>query len=444
MSRSVDIVEWHHEVPRSIRKQAIFGVALLAVAFGGFGTWAFTAPLAAAVITQGTFVATGRNKIVQHLEGGIIEELLVAEGDKVAAGDVIIRLNHTEAEADRRELKLRQARLEAAETRARAELENREGLTFAPDLLALAETVPEIRGILEDERLAFLANRQIYRSDLAILENGIASLEIRAEGYRLQLAAHEERAAILAEELADKRALLDNGHIRRPELNTVRRAVLDSQGHVARLNAEVKEIERARTKLELEIAKLETDRSQTALEDLLRVQSELDTIRERARKAEAILERANVLAPVDGTIVRLHYRGVGGVIETGKPIAEMLPAGAPLLIETHVTRTDIDSIEAGQWATVRLSALNQRTTPVLRGRVVYLSADSVTDTSQGTPREVYVAHIDLPQEEYGRVDAFTPMPGMPAEIMIQLEERTFFDYLVKPIRDSMSRAFREL
>ncbi len=444
MSQSVDIVEWHHEVPRSIRRQVFFGLTLLAFAFGGFGTWALTAPLAAAVISQGTFVATGRNKIVQHLEGGIIEALSVAEGDIVQEGDVIIQLNRTEAEADRREMKLRQARLEAAEARIRAELDSREQLTFPAYLHTLAESSAEVGEILADERLTFLANQEIFRNDIAILENGVASLKVRGEGYVLQLAAYEERSEILSEELVDKRALLESGHIRRPELNALRRAKLESQGHVARLASEVKEIERAETKLELEIEKLHKDRRQDALEALLAIQSELDTIRERARKAEAVLERSNVLAPVDGTVVRLHYRGPGGVIETGKPIAEILPADAPLLIETTIPRNDVDSVVVGQWATVRLSGLNQRTTPVLRGRVAYLSADSVTDMSQGAPREVYVAHIDLPQEEYGRVRAFAPMPGMPAEIMIQLEERTFFEYLVKPIQDSMSRAFREL
>lgn len=444
MAQSVDIVEWHREVPRSIRRQVIFGVTLLTLAFGGFGTWALTAPLAAAVISHGTFVATGRNKIVQHLEGGIIEELNVAEGDMVREGEVIIQLNRTEAEADRREMRLRQARLEAAEMRIRADLDSLDALTFPDHLHALAETSDEVAEILADERLTFLANQEIHRNDLAILENGISSLKVRGEGYVMQLEAYEERAEILSEELEDKRRLLESGHIRRPELNALRRAKLESQGHVARLASEVKEIDRAKRKLDLEIEKLHSDRRQDALEALLSIQSELDSIRERARKAEAVLRRSNVLAPVDGTVVRLHYRGSGGVIETGKPIAEILPADAPLLIETHIPRNDVDSVEVGQWATVRLSGLNQRTTPVLRGRVAYLSADSVTDTSSGAPQEVYVAHVDLPQEEYGKVRAFAPMPGMPAEIMIQLEERTFFEYLVKPIQDSMSRAFREL
>ncbi|RDC74157.1 HlyD family type I secretion periplasmic adaptor subunit [Rhodovulum sp. 12E13] len=443
MSRTVDIVEWHHQVPRSIHRQAIFGIVLLVVALGGFGAWAVTAPLAAAVIAQGSFVATGRNKIVQHLEGGIIERVVVSEGDRVSEGDPLIELDRTAAEADRRELKLRQARLEAAEARVRAELALADEVRFAPELLALAEEFPEIRQILRDQRLAFEANIETLTGDLAILENGIASLEVRARGYRAQLAAHEERAAILLEEMDDKQALLESGHLRRPELNAVRRVALEASGHVARLRAEVEEIGRARTKFELEVAKLKADLRQSALDELQGIQAELDSIREQARKAEAVLQRSSVLAPVAGTVIRLHYHGAGGVIETGKPIAEILPADAPLLIETFITRTDIDNVHVGQAATVRLSALNQRTTPVLQGRVSYVSADAVSKSGDGVAREVYVAHIDVSPQEYRRADRFSPVPGMPAEIMIKVEERTFFDYLSKPIRDSMSRAFRE-
>ncbi|KPQ08787.1 MAG: HlyD family secretion protein [Rhodobacteraceae bacterium HLUCCA09] len=443
MSRTVDIVEWHHQVPRSIRRQATFGIVLLVVALGGFGAWALTAPLAAAVIAQGSFVATGRNKIVQHLEGGIIERVVVAEGDRVAEGDPLIELDRTAAQADRREFKLRQARLEAAEARVRAELALAEEVRFSPELLALAEEFPEIRQILRDQRLSFQANIETLTGDLAILENGISSLEVRARGYRAQLAVHEERAAILREEMDDKQVLLESGHMRRPELNAVRRIALEAEGHVARLRAEVEEIGRARSKYELEVTKLKADLRQSALDELQGIQAELDSIREQARKAEAVLQRSSVLAPVAGTVIRLHYHGAGGVIETGKPIAEILPSDAPLLIETFITRTDIDNVHVGQAATVRLSALNQRTTPVLQGRVSYVSADAVSKSGEGVAREVYVAHVDVTPQEYQRATEFAPVPGMPAEIMIKVEERTFFDYLSKPIRDSMSRAFRE-
>jgi len=443
MTDGVNIQEWHHEVPRSIRKHAIFGIALFIAAFGGFGAWAFRAPLAAAVISQGSFVATGRNKIVQHLEGGIIADLLVSEGDRVEKGDEMVQLNQTAAQADLRELELRRARLEAAEARVRAEYSSDREVIFPPNLIRLASENDEVVRLLNDQRLNFDSARRLQDSELAILINGKESLVIRSAGYEAQLNAYRERAISLDEELADKLELLDSGLIRRPEYNSVHRAVLETNGHIARLEAEIEEIERARLKFELEIDKLRSDQRQDALDELQAIQAELDSIREQSRKAQDILSRSTVVAPVSGTVVRMHYHSAGGVIESGKPIAEILPADAPLLIEALVPRTDIDSITVGQETTIRLSALNQRTTPVLTGRVRYVSADSITDTSDGVSREVYVAHIGLSPEDYQRATTFVPVPGMPAEVMIQTEERTFFEYLIKPVRDSMSRAFRE-
>jgi HlyD family secretion protein len=139
----------------------------------------------------------------------------------------------------------------------------------------------------------------------------------------------------------------------------------------------------------------------------------------------------------------MHYFTPGGVIETGKPIAEILPADAPLIVEALIRRTDVDTVHRGQRAVVRLSALNTRTTPVLNGTVDYISADAIADQGNGEAREVYVVRVTLPPEELGRVRGFAPTPGMPAEVMIQTAERTFAQYIAKPVVDSMSRAFRE-
>jgi len=180
-----------------------------------------------------------------------------------------------------------------------------------------------------------------------------------------------------------------------------------------------------------------------ALDELGVSEADLESVREKSRQASSVLARAVVRAPVDGTVVRLHYYTPGGVIETGKPIAEILPADAPLIIEAQIPRTDIDSVVTGQTATVRLVALNQRTTPVLTGEVFYVSADAVLEEASGIPQEVYLARVSLEPDEMDRVRGFIPTPGMPAEIMIQTEERTFAAYIAKPIVDSMSRAFRE-
>jgi HlyD family secretion protein len=179
------------------------------------------------------------------------------------------------------------------------------------------------------------------------------------------------------------------------------------------------------------------------LDELESIQAELDSVREQSRAAENILQRTTIHAPATGTVVRMNYHTPGGVIESGKGIMEILPADADLIIEAHVPRTEIDSVRAGQKAMVRLVALNQRTTPVLNGDVFYVSADALPADPASQQQEFYLARVHLPPSEISRVRGFSPTPGMPAEILIQTEERTFFSYLTKPIVDSMSRAFTE-
>lgn len=434
--------QWYKDVPRSIRSQAIFGMVLLVLSFGGFGIWAFRAPLAAAVIASGSFVATGQNKIVQHLEGGIIKEILVAEGDRVKEGTVLLRMDETASLANERELELRQQRLEATEARLLAEYEERDELVF-PEPLDQARSRNEVDAILAGQTLAFNVSRRSLAQDLTLLVRNSDALEVRKVGYQTQLQSHRQQLDLLRQELEAKLTLYEKRLVRRPEVLAVERVVVEAEGQIGRLEAEIAEIAQIQQKYVIETEKARSEYRQAALDELQMVQAELESLREQSRKARSVLARSEVLAPVSGTIVRLHYHTAGGVIETGKPILEILPLDAPLIIEAMISRTEIDSVHTGQSAAVRLTALNQRTTPVLEGKVFYLSADAIAEGGQNGPQEVYLARISLASDQLDRIPGFTPTPGMPAEIMIQTQERTFAQYIAKPILDSMSRAFRE-
>lgn len=434
--------EWYATVPRSVTRHVVFGITLLFVTFGGFGLWAATAPLAAAVITQGSFVATGRNRIVQHLEGGIIKEILVAEGDSVAAGQTILFLDETAALATERELFLRRVRLEAIEARLLSEIDRAETVNFPRALLELRADY-EIAAMIDGQAIAFRGSMQGLESDIALIRQNIEALRVRVIGYEHQLRSTRVQKGIFEEDLVAKQELLDKGLIRRSEVNALLRAMAEADGQIGRLTAEIREIEQIRDKYETQIEQTIRAHRGAALDELQVVQAELDGIREQSRKARNILQRAEVVAPVAGTVVRLYYHTAGGVVESGKAIAEILPADEPLIIEAQIPRTDIDSVHVGLLATVRLTALNQRTTPVLNGEIYYVSADAIMDKSRDLPAEVYIARVSIPPEEIGRVRGFSPTPGMPVEIMIQTAERTFFQYLAKPITDSMTRAFRE-
>lgn len=433
---------WYQEVPRSIGKQTFFGIAMLLATFGGFGSWAMLAPLASAVIAQGSFVATGQNKIVQHLEGGIISDILVQEGDRVSQGQAMLTLDKTLALATNRELDLRRIRLEATQARLVAEHEHHSDLTF-PSHLEAERYDPDAAMILDSQSLGFEASTASLANDVSVISSNLDALDIRMTGYGIQLQSTRNQLALLTEELDAKAALVESGLTRRSEALALQRAIFEAEGQAGRLEAELAELSEMRAKFEAQIAKTRDEYSRNALTQLQAIESELESVREQLRRSENILDRTQVVAPVSGTVVRMYYHTIGGVIETGRPIVEILPADAPLIIEVLVPRANIDSVSVNQEATVRLTGLNQRTTPVLNGLVDYVSADAIADGSTGARREVYLSRITVSPDEMQRVQGFSPTPGMPAEIMIQTQERTFAQYLAKPILDSMTRAFRE-
>jgi HlyD family secretion protein len=434
--------EWYAQVPRRINKIAIFGIGLMALAFGGFGTWAFRAPLASAVIAQGTFVATGQNKVVQHLEGGIIDRISVEEGEEVFLGQTIMMLDRTAAQTGLTELTQRRQRLQAINARLLAEYNGQERITFPKHLLDDIGN-PKVADILQNQRTNFAVSRAKLENDIGLITANITALHQRINGYELQKASLDTQISILNEDHAAKSKLHEQGLVRKPEVNNLMRALAEGEGQMARIGAEIEESTTMIGKYEHQIEQTIQAYRQAALDEIQAVQAELDTVIEQAQQAEDVLKRTRIYSPVSGTVLRLHYHTSGGVVESGKSIAEILPRGAPLVIETLVPRTEIDSVTVGHPASVRLVALNQRTTPVLNGHVEYVSADAVPDTTTGERREVYVARISMSQDELKRVDEFNPIPGMPAEILIKTRDRTFFQYITKPITDSMSRAFRE-
>lgn len=434
-------IEWYGQVPRSIRRHALVGLALILAVFGGFGTWAATAPLAAAVISAGSFVATGENKVIQHLEGGIIQEILVNEGDHVTAGQSLIRLDGIAAQVKQRQLFLRQARLEANAARLSAQVTTKPEIDF-PRIIVDNRNDRDISSIVDGQIASFRSAQSRVESEVGLLKQNMESLKFRAEGFRRQSSSMSEQLSFLQEEYQGKLKLLNQGLIRKPEVNAIQRAIADAQGQIGRLNAEVAETDAQIEKFRQQIDQTITELNQKALDELQSSQSELDAVREEARQAQNIMLRSTINAPVSGTVVRMYYHTSGGVIESGKKILEILPANVPLIIESQIQRKDIDAVKPGQRATIRLVALNRRTTPVLYGDVYYLSADALSDAALPNT-EVYLARIRLPATELARIPGFTATPGMPVEVMIETAERTFLDYLTKPIRESMSRAFTE-
>jgi HlyD family secretion protein len=417
------------------------GALLVALAFGGFGTWAATAPLSAAVVAQGSFVATGENKIVQHLEGGIIKDLMVREGDKVIAGQSLLLLDETAAHAATKQLQLRLIRLEAIRARLNAEalnLDEFEPPNSVKDHLDNAE----IAAVVESQRINFRAGREKLLNETGLIEQNLTAIRARITGREAQIQSMRSQLALLREDLAAMLELRDKGVVTLSSVRTVERSVFDAEGDISRLESEVQEAQTQLDKYTGEILQARNAVRQAALDELQTVEAELEALREQTTQAQDILRRTTVSSPVTGTIVRMYYHTTGGVVESGLPILEILPADVPLIVEVQIPRMQIDEVKEGQAANIRLTALNQRTTPVLNGEVLYISADTVV-SSEGTQRDVYLARVSISAEQIARIPGFSPTPGMPAEVLVRTRERTFLDYLIKPITDSLARAFHE-
>lgn len=439
--------EWDRQIAKTNRNAKTFGFGLLFGCVFGFGLWANMAPIAGAIVASGVFVATGENKIVQHFEGGVIKEIKVREGDHVMPGQSLVVLDDVAPRVELRRLELRQARLKAMEARFDAEMNWRTEIHVPEELAAHLDNDPDIAAIVAAQSLTFKARRKTLNSEIATLEDGISALDQRIGGSTAQLEAVKDQLLLIDEELEGKATLLKGGLIRKSEILALRRAQANLRGEIGRLTGEIGDAREriARIREQIEVAR--NTAAKQAVDQLHEVNSELDDVRERIRSARAVLDRINIAAPVEGIVVKLRYHTAGGVIEAGKNILEIVPLQEELIIEVPIRPQDIDSVREGQVATIRLTALSQRVTPMVEGSVVYVSADALPNDTpgaqRGTAADAYVARVQLADASRRLVHNFEPTPGMPAEVYIKTTERTFFEYLMQPVKDSMTRAFRE-
>lgn len=436
---------WEAGIPRSAARFTVGGVMVIFSTIVGFGYWATTALIAGAIITSGSFVATGENKIIQHFEGGVINKILVREGDIVSPDQVLIELDDTAPKAELRRLTLREARAKAMNARLQAEMDDVDKIEF-PDELLMQKDNSDFLEILQTEADIMRARRSSLKSQMATLEDGIGALRERISGGEKQLSAVHKQLAYIEEEIGDKQSLFKKGLIRKPELLALQRAQSSLTGEIGRLGGEIGDARERTSRIREQMASVRHSMVQTIIEQMQQVTAEFKDVRERMRSAQAVLTRVRIVAPVRGIVVRLRYHTSGGVIEAGKSIMELLPVQEELIIEARVKPKDIDNVKLGQVATVRLTAANRRITPTINGEVIYISADSLQNENNGAPNEVdsYLARIRLNASEVKQLIDFSITSGMPVEVYIKTAERTFMEYLTKPIVDSMNRAFREL
>jgi HlyD family type I secretion membrane fusion protein len=440
--------QWHRSVPSGTRGPILLGAAVLLICLGGFGVWAAVAPLDGAVVVSGSFVATGQNKQVQHLEGGIIREVLVQEGQLVEADQPLVRLDETSALTKLRRLVVRRHRLVIMKARLEAEISGRPSF----DLPAEAKgDDAEVAAIVAGQKMELAARRARLLDEEQVLKKEIAGLQESITGLHSQIAATNSRLGLFAEELKDKTELLNRQLVRKTDVLAMRRAEAGLAGEQASLQARLADSRERISRAEQQIAQLRSAAMQKAIEELRATDTELDDVREQANAALDVAERSEVRAPVRGIVVKLNHHTRGGVVAAGAVILELLPANDDLIIEARLNPNDVAHVRSGLDALVRLTALNQRLTPMIDGKVTYLSADTVTQTDARArteadlqPRHSFIVRVSLDaQDARAKVVDFRPTPGMPADVFIKTGERTFFEYIMKPVLDSFARAFRE-
>ena len=446
------IGEWYRNVPLSAKWPIFTGLAILVVWLGCFGVWAGVAPLNSAVVAPGTFVATGQNKLVQHFEGGIIREIAVKDGDVVEANQVLVRMDDTAADTKLRRLVIKKYRLLAMKARLEAEMSSSETIE-TPAAFSGSARDPEIKAILDRQRAELRARRASLVTAESVLVKQIAGLEESIRGYQAQVQSTKDRIVLFAEELKDKNSLLGQQLVRKSDVLALRRSEASLGGELGEYLGRIADSKERIAQANERIAQLHSTALRDAIKELRETETDLDDVEEQIRAAQDVVDRVDVRSPVRGIVVKKNFHTPGGVVSPGAVILELLPIGEERIIEAHVSPKDISHVSVGQQALVRLSALNQRITPMIGASVIYVSADALSGQVQmkaetrpdsDTRREFYVVRVRLDQDDIlRRMPEFIPTPGMPADVYIKTGERTFFEYIMKPVFDSFSRAFRE-
>ena len=423
-----------------LRQSSVAGLAMIALFAGTIGLWAATSTLSGAVVAGGQFVVDSSVKKIQHATGGIVGELKVKEGDRVAAGDLLIRLDETLTRANLLVVSKqldeyigRQARLEA----------ERDGIgeVKMPPEFADRLDEPAIRKIMSSERTLFEARRAARDAQKDQLRKRIAQSQDEITDLKAQQEAKVREAALIQDELRGVRDLYQKNLVQLPRLNALERDAASIEGQRGQLIAAVAQAESRIAETSFQIIQIDEQMRAEAMQELRDIQSKIAEYTERRVAAEDQLKRIDIRAPSDGYVHQLNVHTIGGVISPAEPVMLIVPTNDKLELEAKVLPNDIDQVKLGQKAVVKVHASNARMMPDLHGTVSRISADVSRD--QQTGATFYTIRVELPQEEIKRLEGLHLIAGMQAEVFVEVNERTPFEYFFKPMKDQIARAFRE-
>lgn len=425
----------------TLRGTMLATVAAIGIGFGGFMLWACTASLDSAAIATGTIMVDSRRKTVSHLEGGILDELHVKEGDRVAEGQPLLVLDRTQGRAQLAQLDSQYWAALARTARLKAEQEGQRAFPAPPELAEAAARDPVAAEALAAEQRLMAARWETYDGQLGVQKRKIAQMREQVEALRAQRRAFLDRLAYTEEELKNAKGLLEKGFERKPRVLELQRLTAELRGEVGELQAREAEANQGIAGAEQEMLNLEAARRTEVADEQQRMQTVVADYAERRRSASDVLTRLTVTAPQAGRVVGLRFVTRGSAVPSGAPLMDIVPDNDELVVEAAVNPTDIDQVHPGQEAHVHLTAFKQRRVPPVKGEVVSVSADLLTDERTG--RTYYEARVRLDPAELGQFQHVKLYPGMPAEVMIAGAERKAIEYFLSPLTDTMRRSFRE-
>lgn len=425
----------------SFRPFVLLGYATLALLVLGLGGWGVMARISGAVIAPGTVEVEGNRQVVQHPVGGVVTEILARDGDPVAEGEVLLRL---EGDATRSEFRIVEGQffeLVARQDRLEAQRDVKDAIAFSDEILEARADHPELDELMAAQVQQFEARREALTKEQGQLDERAAQIAKQIEGLEFQRTAVEEQVELIAQELDAQETLMKQGLTQLTRVLALRRELAQLKGTLGATEASIAENRARIVEIDLEKLKLETTQREEAISELREIEYREIELRSRRHALGEEIAKLDVRAPVAGVVYGSTAETLRGVVRPAEPILYIVPQDVALIARTQIDAAKIDQVHVGQTATLHFSAFDSRTTPTVMGTVTKVSADIFTDERTG--HRYYRADIALDDTVLAELDGRRLVPGMPVEGFIATDERTALGYFVKPMTDYFTRAFRE-
>ncbi|MEK6745473.1 MAG: HlyD family type I secretion periplasmic adaptor subunit [Pseudomonadota bacterium] len=416
----------------------ITAITFITIVFG------MIVPIESAAIAHGNVAVITKRKTVQHLEGGIIKNILVEEGQLVKKDQPLVEISDVAPKANREIVQSELWAMRASETRIQALQSSTAELKFPDELEEAAKNQESLQKAMRSQAELFTTQNDSHLGKLDSLWQRISGIKEEIIGLTAQKKSAHGQLALIIEETNSVKELYKDGMATKPRLLELQRKAEELKGNIGQYGAQIAKAEQSITESQMDVINLENDFAGKLAEELRDVRSKINDYDEKLRAATDVMTRTVIISPSEGIVTGLKHHTIGGVIAAGAPIMDITPQGDKLVAEVHVQPTDIDVVEAGMQARIVLSAYKSRRMPILTGKVTQVSADAFNEQQGIQTVSYYTARVEVDAKELAALDSAVKLsPGMPLEVYINTGSRSFFSYMLAPITDSLNKAFKE-